>query len=81
MRRLCVQVETMAVAQVMVVGEEDLVVVLGTVTREEGEEEEAVVMEEDMTTTMMDATLVVRHYRAVYCSQGNSVLRSTIPAD
>lgn len=70
----------MAVAQVMVVGEEDLVVVLGTVTREEGEEE-AVVMEEDMTTTMMDATLVVRHYRAVYCSQGNSVLRSTIPAD
>lgn len=72
----------MAVAQVMVVGEEDLVVVLGTVTREEGEEEEeAVVMEEDMTTTVMDATLVVRHYRAVYCSQGNSVLRSTIPAD
>lgn len=78
---MCVQVETMAVAQVMVVGEEDLVVVLGTVTREEGEEEEAVVMEEDMTTTVMDATLVVRHYRAVYCSQGNSVLRSTIPAD
>lgn len=63
----------MAVAQVMVVGVEDLVGVLVTVTREEGEEE-VLVIAEDMITTMMDATLVVRHYRAVDCSQGNLVI-------